>query len=519
MKGNLTTFIDLDHLSDAYRKKLKEVEAEFTAFRSPLSQQNLLDTFSSNYLMPQQLWHKLIQLYLFNIQNGTTSRAKLECLRQRALYQFYHDRKDRIHDEYESFLTHPTELRKLLITDPKLNKYKSMGVPFIKMKEEQLKYPHNNLEEIFKFYERNTSYKKIYFCFFQEMLQLYSKYCRFFVDDLDMMEKYKKEVASYGPIFVTWNNPFDFEHEKNTSSKQLCFSSGITSLSPISRHHKSTCAVFINGKYSIQNFSLPNTIIYYILKNSNYINLQKLHMSCKYFFAKKSTPICYNFEYYCSLDAAECQTSYIDQSIKLNTPVKNLDKLKNFYIANSLKLYPQNQGIHSLIRRFNRCEPKHIRIKKQSLTEKEFEYLVGHGNVETLSLKKVKICDTNGDLIPLENLMAKIPKIRELRLDYTRVTSETSKILCQLPFEDKMKLIKIFRINNLLKLDEFFVFINNIVHLKARLDFSCSEDAGDDFVWEFKRHEILFQKLWEGKKPRPLIAVFSSFEHEMLSHV
>uniref|UniRef100_A0AC35FEX1 Uncharacterized protein n=2 Tax=Panagrolaimus sp. PS1159 TaxID=55785 RepID=A0AC35FEX1_9BILA len=44
-----------------------------------------------------------------------------------------------------------------------------------------------------------------------EMLHVYSKYCGYFLEDFDMLEKYEQEVAIHGPIYVTWHNPFDFE--------------------------------------------------------------------------------------------------------------------------------------------------------------------------------------------------------------------------------------------------------------------------------------------------------------------
>uniref|UniRef100_A0AC35FM40 Uncharacterized protein n=1 Tax=Panagrolaimus sp. PS1159 TaxID=55785 RepID=A0AC35FM40_9BILA len=586
MKGDITTFIKLEQLPQAYRKKLEKIEENFKADRNSNIQQKLLDTFSNNYLMPAKIWCKLIELYFINIRGGTTSAAQIENLRQRALYQFFHDVKNKMHDECESFINHPSELRKLLNTDPKLNKYKTTGEPFIKMKEEQLKYPNKSLDEIFKFYERhiystpstslminyckmknfyaeikvvendidkwfqkllevkdhqfivhNVEYRlgknlndltlwKLYIKYLRdtdpkEMLQLYSKYCRYFIDDNEMLEKYKTEVKNFGPVFVKWQNPFNFEHQITSDLRKMVnrFNHGLRRPATTLWLPESTCPLHIGDGYSYQNFSLPNNIIYFMLKSSNYIVLQKLHISCKYFFAKKPTPICYNFEYYCSNETSDKKIYFVGQSIKLNVPYKNLDNLKRFYVANSLKLYPKNQGIQSIIQRMNLCEPRHIRIKKQAITEKEFEYLVGHGKVETLSLKKVKIFGTNGEIIPLENVMDKLPKIRELRLDYIRVTSETANILCQLPFENKIKSIKIFRINNLLNLETFFCFLNNIIHSQARLDFSCSKDAGDDFVWEFKRHENLFEKQWNDKKGKPMIAVFSSFEYKMLSQI
>lgn len=44
--------------------------------------------------------------------------------------------------------------------------------------------------------------------------------------------------------------------------------------------------------YKLQNFSLPLQP-YIILDNANHMVLKKLFETCKYFFDKKPTPICY----------------------------------------------------------------------------------------------------------------------------------------------------------------------------------------------------------------------------------
>uniref|UniRef100_A0A914P0V4 Uncharacterized protein n=1 Tax=Panagrolaimus davidi TaxID=227884 RepID=A0A914P0V4_9BILA len=54
----------------------------------------------------------------------------------------------------------------------------------------------------------------------KEMLQVYSKYCRFFLDDFEMKEKYKNEVEKYGPVFVSWKNLFDFESQKLSDDEE-----------------------------------------------------------------------------------------------------------------------------------------------------------------------------------------------------------------------------------------------------------------------------------------------------------
>uniref|UniRef100_A0AC35GIH3 Uncharacterized protein n=1 Tax=Panagrolaimus sp. PS1159 TaxID=55785 RepID=A0AC35GIH3_9BILA len=49
----------------------------------------------------------------------------------------------------------------------------------------------------------------------EDLLQVYSRYCRFFLDDFDMIGKYKSETIKYGPADLFWSYAFDFEQDEN----------------------------------------------------------------------------------------------------------------------------------------------------------------------------------------------------------------------------------------------------------------------------------------------------------------
>uniref|UniRef100_A0A914PXT4 F-box domain-containing protein n=1 Tax=Panagrolaimus davidi TaxID=227884 RepID=A0A914PXT4_9BILA len=135
----------------------------------------------------------------------------------------------------------------------------------------------------------------------KEMLHLYSKYCRFFIDDSEVKEKYQKEVEKFGPIFVAWKNPFEFEtHEsppiieggkKKDELPKYEYEELFSSHQPPKNLPKNVFDTFLP-----QEFSIPRPFIRYILELADHILLRRLFNSCKYFYAKKLTPICYKFE-------------------------------------------------------------------------------------------------------------------------------------------------------------------------------------------------------------------------------
>jgi hypothetical protein len=144
----------------------------------------------------------------------------------------------------------------------------------------------------------------------KKMLQIYSRYCRFFLDDDEMFKKYKEKMAENGPVKLFWENLFDFEKidgsgddedkEEYDDDGMDCYirkSSGVKKkVTEVEPFDKNICAHFYET-YHLQKFSLPaKSYIPYILKNANHLVLRKLFGSCKYFFDKKPTPICYRLK-------------------------------------------------------------------------------------------------------------------------------------------------------------------------------------------------------------------------------
>uniref|UniRef100_A0AC34FMH2 Uncharacterized protein n=1 Tax=Panagrolaimus sp. ES5 TaxID=591445 RepID=A0AC34FMH2_9BILA len=254
----------------------------------------------------------------------------------------------------------------------------------------------------------------------KEMLQAYSKYCRFFVDDKNMLEEYKQATTIYGPVTVSWRNLFDFEESESQTPEPTfdLFDEGFKPTERISYIREQPCQLFFNddSNYILQNFSLPNTVIHYLHQTANHVVLQKLYQSCKYFFVKKPLPICYKFDYTCSPRMQ--RIAFREQSIDIRMDQNGIFQLQNLFIANSLSFYylPEikYQTLSTIIQNFARCEPKHLTIENQNLTFAEFNFLAGHGNIETLHFKNVRITNDNGEIVALEDIVVKLSNVYEL---------------------------------------------------------------------------------------------------------
>uniref|UniRef100_A0A914PMX7 Uncharacterized protein n=1 Tax=Panagrolaimus davidi TaxID=227884 RepID=A0A914PMX7_9BILA len=261
----------------------------------------------------------------------------------------------------------------------------------------------------------------------KEMLQVYSKYCRFFISDLEMREKYRTLVYELGPVKVPWENPFEFEtmDEKRVlninenygdeilqseNEPFVIVENAMMDLGKLSKEF------FENS--SPQNFSFINPVIRYILDNANHILLRKLYQSCKYFYAKKQVPICFRFETGIPLDSIR-NFKYDEETFQLALPFENYNMLEMYYITTVFRSFNNEWNdcrmLSNIISRLYRCDAKYILISDQNLYFDEFKFLIGHGNVIKLDCQNVKVKYSENEPVALEDIMALLPNIKILQ--------------------------------------------------------------------------------------------------------
>uniref|UniRef100_A0A914QHV3 Uncharacterized protein n=1 Tax=Panagrolaimus davidi TaxID=227884 RepID=A0A914QHV3_9BILA len=256
---------------------------------------------------------------------------------------------------------------------------------------------------------------KLYLAFLKEkkqyktLLETYSKYCRFFLDDKEMLEEYKQKMIEHGPIKLEWKNLFDFELGNNFEEEKekcltvdtkfkLAFDKKI-----VGGFYNSTCA---------QNFSFRQTVMFYILKNANHRVLRKLFASCKYFFAKMQTPICYHLESTSSLE------TFKNERLTLQSSSKPENFFKNTFLTGVIdieNLNPHKSNfMSSIIPLLYRCEAKHISLEEQNLTFNELKFLIQHGNVVDLRINGCEIKDEKDEYIVLEDIIKYLQNVEIL---------------------------------------------------------------------------------------------------------
>uniref|UniRef100_A0AC34FCI4 F-box domain-containing protein n=1 Tax=Panagrolaimus sp. ES5 TaxID=591445 RepID=A0AC34FCI4_9BILA len=342
----------------------------------------------------------------------------------------------------------------------------------------------------------------------QELCHLYSKYCRFFLDDAEMKAEYEAEVKKHGgKIAVPWENLFEFEcHEDwgDVYGREEAANPNAAFISPSLPPMESVGNFYAN--IISQEFSLPKPVIRYILDISNHALLRKLHKCCKYFFLKKPTPICY------SIEVPTKETKFNNEIVTLNPKDTVSPPIKNYYLTTSL--LAQNFGGKDETRLFlstfvipqlSQCDAKYVKIGYQKLTFKELKFLIGSGNVEVLELFDTKIIGDNNEDVPLEDIIKWVPRIRQFQMTDVKCTSKTAETLANLNFQNKIKRFCLY---------EMF---GEQINIQAFKEF-CIKNMDKTFEMHINFQEGLFNEEY-GTKLREAIKDTKYFSEKSINRI
>jgi hypothetical protein len=274
----------------------------------------------------------------------------------------------------------------------------------------------------------------------KEMLQIYSRYCRFFDDDERMLLEYWNATGKNdGPAYVKFDKLFHFEEPYYDG----CFSTDFEKKCLIQPNQPEIkCEIFFTPENaSAQSLPFRSPFSKYMIDNANGNILSKLQQSCKYFFIKRPILPCYRIVLggrRLNLNDGE-QCKYEENSVHYPSAINPASNNKNMIISTSLYASGDDERILSkfINERFYKCDAKHIEIRNQTLREWEFEFLVGHGNVETCCVKDVMIFKQPG-IMKVDDILAKMPKLQYFSSDTMPLTNEVIEKLSQLSFQNKI---------------------------------------------------------------------------------
>uniref|UniRef100_A0AC34G0S7 DUF38 domain-containing protein n=1 Tax=Panagrolaimus sp. ES5 TaxID=591445 RepID=A0AC34G0S7_9BILA len=356
------------------------------------------------------------------------------------------------------------------------------------------------------------------------LLQTYSNYCRFFLDDNEMKKEYQKAVEEFGPSKVAWKNLFDFEEKKKDFNVKLFMFKKENDFVDCMENAFDLKKHFPGIKFSYrgilqQRFPFHQNFMRYVWDKANPQIRQKLLNTCKYFFAKHQYQICYKLCLDTCDEDENSNEEIVQQSLKVVYDENDDDTLKseNLWITDVLiainKVYDRETiSLAQFIPRIYRCDAKCVDIRKQVLTLDELKFLIGHGNVEDLNLaNNFIINDEDGNEVALEDIAKMVPKIKFFDVASPILTATTFSTIANLTFQNKIRSMTLVKIGEELEAEAFGKFItkNFTSGSKIELYFEIEQEL----VLNFKQIlEIVVNNHWKVEEDRPKLYILQGMD-------
>uniref|UniRef100_A0AC35F225 Uncharacterized protein n=1 Tax=Panagrolaimus sp. PS1159 TaxID=55785 RepID=A0AC35F225_9BILA len=534
-----------DKLDLKYRERLLQLEETLKLAEEQEMDNNiclnLFLNFLNQFIMPKELWDKLFDL----------TEAQFPGHKNTPLYQFYFEKPDiewmecnkrKLYDYELSEL--PYDVKKFCYPNKDLQKtfedyersyaYSLIPKSIIRTVERmkclysKIKAVEENDEEWFKvfmeahdeeFIEQNIKYRIGQDLTNKNLWKLYIEYLKntnneqvklkFIEQNIEYRIGQDLTNKNLWKLYIGYlkekddkQNPLDFEIFDDTYFDKIEYKKTeheIIQKSPL------TC-YFNAENASIQRFPFKPNLMHYILKSANAYILHSLFKSCKWFYLKNPVTICYKlrptYQKMNHLNGIQIK----GQSIFIPDCFSLPKLLENIFIATSFTLL--GNSFPNILPLIYRCTVKYIKLADQILSAEELELLIGHGNVLELYFLEVK--DSSDNYLILENLLKMVPKIKNFTIYGIQCTPESSKIIRDLPFKNKIERFGLTGIKStVLEPKGFAEFIKKNIWSNGKLEFEFTlSDESADSVKNFKETVNAFiEENWKNEKQKPKFVV------------
>ena len=162
----------------------------------------------------------------------------------------------------------------------------------------------------------------------------------------------------------------------------------------------------------VQQFSLPECIVHYLAKNplssEGYLRLSK---TCKYFFPKNPIILIRK------LENSKLANTWKAFARLGSEEYMNLNFLEShhfrIWLTGELNICNQlpKQAINLLLQQVYRCDVNSLYLDKHDLSWTEFEAITASGKVTHLALKEMVIKNGDGNVMPFERILEKVPNM------------------------------------------------------------------------------------------------------------
>uniref|UniRef100_A0A914PG25 Uncharacterized protein n=1 Tax=Panagrolaimus davidi TaxID=227884 RepID=A0A914PG25_9BILA len=231
------------------------------------------------------------------------------------------------------------------------------------------------------------------------------------------------------------------------------------------------------GTYYHQNFSLPDSIIFYIAKNHKTWKLyQKMVKTCKYFFVENPILV------------IEKPLSYFDSQWTIKkTPYNTNQTMSKLWIADNLYVSPKysisaetkNQNIvTSIIPKVYRCDAFIIKLLKQVISYRDLPLLTS--SAEWIFFHQVVVKHEDGSNVEVQKIVKIASNATLINISHPTITSKTMEELLKIPHFLTIREFTIKNVPKFFDIEAFYVYMKKNKTTKFILSFN--ESISDEYM-------------------------------------
>uniref|UniRef100_A0A914QBZ7 Uncharacterized protein n=1 Tax=Panagrolaimus davidi TaxID=227884 RepID=A0A914QBZ7_9BILA len=244
------------------------------------------------------------------------------------------------------------------------------------------------------------------------------------------------------------------------------------------------------SKYYQQNFSMPDSVIFYIAKNPKTAELyHKMVKSCKYFFVKNPIIIVPYLDAYGG--------KWRNRRLPLNLTKYNC----KYWITDEIDA--SASGLKNIlcpiIPKLYQCDVKFLYLSDQIISYRDLPLIIS--SAERIHFMNVTVKHADSSDVPLEDIVAIAIKAYKISVDKPTIIPKTMKELTKLPNFKKLDDFTLYNLSEVFDIDAFYSNVKKNSHTRFFLFFDKQISVGYMNRLQTIVDEILETKEFNYKPP------------------
>uniref|UniRef100_A0A914Q6Z1 Uncharacterized protein n=1 Tax=Panagrolaimus davidi TaxID=227884 RepID=A0A914Q6Z1_9BILA len=268
--------------------------------------------------------------------------------------------------------------------------------------------------------------------------------------------------------------------------------------------HDSKRAKFM-ATYRHQNFSMPDSLIFYIAKNPKTWKLyQKMVKTCKYFFVKNPILVIDKHLYNDDSKWFIAQTPY-----DINQTTSKLWIADDFSVDSDITEAKDQNILTSIIPKIYRCDVRFLSLLNQVISYRDLPLLIS--SAEMIHFDEVVVKHEHGSNVDVQKIVEIASKATLIHITRPTITSKTMVELLKIPNFSTLRRFTLENVPEVFDIETFYVHMKKNKTTNFRLDFD--ESISDDYMKRLDEitNEVIATKEFDYK---PVFIHFRELDYE-----